>query len=82
MIHHFRWATAKWAAVIESVKAASDVYAPVGGEIVEVNEALADETGLINASPYERGWLFKIKPSNSADFDPLLDAEGYAEVIA
>ena len=68
-------------AVIESVKAASDVYAPVGGEIVEVNDAVAENTGLINSSPYDKGWLFKIKPSNSSDFDALLDAEGYQEVI-
>lgn len=69
-------------AVIESVKAASDVYAPVGGEIVEVNDLVAENTGLINSSPYEKGWLFKIKPSKPADFDALLDAAGYQDVIA
>lgn len=69
-------------AVIESVKAASDVYAPVAGEIVAVNETVSEETGLINSSPYEKGWLFKIKPSNKADFDQLLDTAGYEEVIA
>jgi glycine cleavage system H protein len=68
-------------AVIESVKAASDVYTPVGGEIVAVNDQVAESTGLINSSPYDKGWLFKIKPSNSSDFDALLDAEGYQEVI-
>jgi glycine cleavage system H protein len=67
--------------VIESVKAASDVYTPVGGEIVAVNDQVAESTGLINSSPYDKGWLFKIKPSNSSDFDALLDAEGYQEVI-
>ncbi|MGK0188115.1 MAG: glycine cleavage system H protein [Verrucomicrobiales bacterium] len=69
-------------AVIESVKAASDVYAPVGGEIVEINDNVAENTGLINSSPYVDGWLFKIKPSNSADFDALLDTAGYQAVIA
>ncbi|MCB1095837.1 MAG: glycine cleavage system protein GcvH [Verrucomicrobiae bacterium] len=68
-------------AVIESVKAASDVYAPVGGEIVAVNDSVAENTSLINSSPYDKGWLFKIKPSNSSDFDSLLDAEAYQEVI-
>ena len=68
-------------ALIESVKAASDVYAPVGGEIVAVNDEVAENTGLINSSPYDKGWLFKIKPSKSSDFDVLLDAEGYQEVI-
>ncbi|MEZ5326434.1 MAG: glycine cleavage system protein GcvH [Verrucomicrobiales bacterium] len=68
-------------AVIESVKAASDVYAPVGGEIVAVNDSVAENTSLINSSPYDKGWLFKIKPSNPSDFDSLLDAEAYQEVI-
>lgn len=69
-------------AVIESVKAASDIYAPVGGEIVAVNERAVEETSLVNESPYDEGWLFKIRPSNPADFDALLDAQGYQAVIS
>ena len=66
--------------VVESVKAASDVYMPISGEIVEVNEALADEPEIINNSPYDNGWLFKIKPSGD-DLDELMDAEGYQATI-
>lgn len=64
------------AGVVESVKAASDIYAPVAGEIVEFNEALNDEPNLINDAPYDT-WIFKIKPVNPADLDDLLDAAGY-----
>lgn len=64
------------AGVVESVKAASDIYAPVAGEVVEFNEALNDEPNLINDAPYD-AWIFKIKPENSADLDDLLDAAGY-----
>ena len=64
-------------AVAESVKAASDIYAPLSGEIVEVNEALADSPELVNSSPYEEGWMFKIKLSDEAELAALLDAEGY-----
>lgn len=67
--------------VVESVKAASDVYMPVSGEVVEVNEALADEPEMINSSPYDNGWLFKIKPS-ADEFDELLDADAYQAEIA
>ena len=66
--------------VVESVKAASDVYMPISGEIVEVNEALADEPEIINNSPYDNGWLFKIKPSGD-ELDELMDAEGYQASI-
>ena len=66
--------------VVESVKAASDVYMPISGEIVEVNEALADEPEIINNSPYDNGWLFKIKPSGD-DLHELMDAEGYQATI-
>jgi glycine cleavage system H protein len=69
-------------AVVESVKAASDVYSPVSGEIVEVNEALAEGPDLVNKDPYGEGWLFRIQVSEEADLDELLDAEGYAESIA
>jgi glycine cleavage system H protein len=64
-------------AVIESVKAASDIYAPVAGEIVEVNAEVSGNTGLVNTDPYGAGWLFKIKPANPADVDALLDEAAY-----
>lgn len=68
-------------AVVESVKAASDIYSPVSGEIVEVNSALEDEPELVNGSPYEDGWLFSVKVSSSEDFSSLLDAEGYQALV-
>lgn len=64
------------AAVVESVKAASDIYAPIAGEIVAFNEALNDQPGLINEAPYD-SWIFKIRADNAADIDALLDAAGY-----
>lgn len=64
-------------AVIESVKAASDIYAPVAGEIVEVNGEVAANTGLVNSDPYGAGWLFRIRPSNPADVDALMDEAAY-----
>ncbi|MDZ4288784.1 MAG: glycine cleavage system protein GcvH [Prosthecobacter sp.] len=63
--------------VIESVKAASDIYAPVSGEIVAVNEALSSEPGLLNTDPYGRGWIFKIKPASPAEAEALMTAEAY-----
>ena len=69
-------------AVVESVKAASDVYSPIGGEVVEVNEALADAPELINSSAYGDGWIMIIKPADSAELDALLTADAYAEVAA
>ena len=63
-------------AVVESVKAASDIYAPVAGEIVAVNDALADTPEAVNSEPYA-SWLFKIKPANAADVDGLLSAADY-----
>ena len=65
------------AGVVESVKAASDVYAPVSGEVVEINSMLEDAPETINAEPYGAGWFFKIKPSNPAELEALLSAEGY-----
>ncbi len=65
-------------AVIESVKAASDIYAPVAGEIVEVNAPVAAEASLVNTDPYGAGWLFKIKLANHADADGLMDEAAYA----
>ena len=68
--------------VVESVKAASDVYAPVSGEIVEVNEDLVDEPENINSDPYDGGWLYKVTMMNESDLDELLTADEYAELIA
>ena len=64
-------------AVVESVKAASDVYAPISGEIVEINEELVDSPELANEDPYGKAWFFKIKPANPADYDGLMSAEEY-----
>ncbi len=66
--------------VIESVKAASDVYAPASGEIIAVNEELNDAPETVNSSPYEEGWLFRILPSDTSELDDLLSAEAYAEL--
>lgn len=67
--------------LVESVKAASDIYAPINGEVVEVNEALNDSPELINESPFESAWIAKIKLSDSADLDKLLDAASYSASI-
>ena len=64
-------------AVVESVKSVSDVYAPVSGTVVEINETLPDKPELINQSPYEDGWLFVIEMSRPQELEELLDAEGY-----
>ncbi len=68
-------------AVAESVKAASDIYAPIAGEIVEVNEALTDSPELVNSAPYTDGWMFKIKASDESEVAGLLDAAGYKNAI-
>ncbi len=68
-------------AVVESVKAASEVYTPVSGEIIEVNEMLASTPDLINESPEEKGWFFKIKFSNVSELDTLLDEAAYKKLI-
>ena len=67
-------------AVIESVKAAGDIYAPVSGEVVAINESLSDAPQSVNEDAYG-AWLFKVKPSNAADLDALLSAEDYAKNI-
>ncbi|MCW8832914.1 MAG: glycine cleavage system protein GcvH [Colwellia sp.] len=67
--------------VAESVKAASDIYAPVSGEIVEVNEDLEDSPELVNSDAFGDGWLFKIKMEDAGELDNLLDAEGYKNSI-
>lgn len=69
------------AGVVESVKAASDVYAPISGEVVAVNERLEDEPETVNAEPYEDGWFYKLSPSDAGELDALLSAEAYAESI-
>ena len=68
--------------LVESVKAASDIYAPVSGEIVEVNGDLEDAPELVNESPYEKAWIAKIKLSDAGELDKLLDADAYAAAIA
>ena len=68
-------------AVAESVKAASDIYAPVSGEIVAVNDALNDSPELVNSAPYADGWMFKIKVSDESELAGLLDAAGYQSVV-
>jgi len=69
-------------AVVESVKAASDIYAPVSGEIVEVNEEVQNDPALVNTDPYGAGWLFKIRAEDSSQLADLLDAEAYAAHIS
>lgn len=68
-------------AVVESVKAASDVYAPLAGEIVAINEELVDNPEWANEDPYGKAWFFKIKPANAADYDALLSAEDYTKQL-
>jgi glycine cleavage system H protein len=70
-------AQGKQAAVVESVKAASDVYAPISGEVIAVNDNLTSDPSLINSSPEDTGWFFKIKFSNKAELDTLMDATAY-----
>ena len=66
---------------VESVKAASDLYMPVSGTVVAVNDALQGDPALINKEPYAGGWLIKIRPSDSAEMDALMNAEAYAKAI-
>ena len=70
------------AATVESVKAASDVYAPVSGEIIEVNDRLTGEPGLVNSEPTGNGWLFKMKIGNAAELERLLDEDAYKALTA
>ncbi len=67
---------------IESVKAVSDLFSPVSGEIVEVNDAVKQKPELVNDSPYENGWLLRIKPDDPAELDTLLDAAQYGALTA
>jgi glycine cleavage system H protein len=68
-------------AVVESVKAASDIYSPITGEVVEVNSGLEDQPELVNGSPYEDGWLFTVKVNSDEEFSELLDAEAYKGLV-
>ena len=69
------------AGVVESVKAAADIYMPVTGEVVEVNESLRDDPSLANTDPLEAGWFFKVKLSNAAELDGLLDSTAYDDFL-
>lgn len=69
-------------AVVESVKAASDVYAPLDGEVIAANAELADAPETLNSDPYGAGWMWKMKPADPADLDGLLDAAAYEELVA
>lgn len=69
-------------AVVESVKAASDIYAPIAGTVIAVNEVLDDTPETVNQDPYGDGWFFRLQPDDAGELDRLLDADGYAEVCA
>ena len=69
------------ACVVESVKAASDVYAPIDGEVVEVNDGVVDDPAQVNSEPYNDGWLFKLKISNSSQLASLMSATDYSSAI-
>ncbi len=71
----------KQAAVVESVKAASEVFAPVTGEVVEVNQALADEPATVNADPMGKGWFMKLRLADASQLDGMMDAEGYRKFV-
>ena len=68
-------------AVVESVKTASDIYSPIGGEVVEVNKAVVDNPALVNSEPYAGGWFYKVKLANKAEMDALLAADEYSKQI-
>jgi glycine cleavage system H protein len=70
------------AGVVESVKAASDIYAPVGGEVIAVNAQLEDEPEIVNSDPYNDGWFFRLQPGDSSELDKLLGADDYAAQCA
>ena len=67
------------AAIVESVKAASDVYSPLSGEVIEVNSLLEDQPEIINSSPYEDGWFYKLNPSDMGELDNFLSPEDYSD---
>lgn len=67
---------------VEAVKTVSDLFLPIAGKILEVNEALEKEPELVNSDPYEKGWMVKIKVRNKADLDNLMDADAYKELVS
>jgi glycine cleavage system H protein len=67
--------------VVESVKAASDIYSPISGEVIAVNEALEDAPETVNASPYDDGWFFKVKPTELSELDNAMDADAYRAAV-
>ena len=69
-------------AVVESVKAASDIYAPIGGEVIEANDAVESDPSLVNTDPYGKGWIFKLRVKDPADAARLMDASAYQSHIA
>ena len=73
------FAAADDAGVVESVKAASDVYAPIGGEVTAINSMLEDEPEIVNSDPYNDGWFYKLQPADTSDLDALLSAEDYQQ---
>lgn len=73
------FAVADDAGVVESVKAASDVYAPIGGEVIAINSMLEDEPETVNSDPYNDGWFYKLQPADTSDLDALLSAEDYQQ---
>ena len=70
------------AAVVESVKAASDVYAPIKGEVIEINQQVANDPALVNSDPTGKGWLFKVKIADRSQLDKLMDERAYQALIA
>ena len=72
-------AAAEEAGVVESVKAASDIYAPIGGEVIAINEQLEDEPEMVNSDPYNDGWFYKLQPADTSELDALLSAEDYQQ---
>lgn len=75
-------AAGKECGVVESVKAASDIYSPLSGKIVAVNDAVSDAPETVNKDAYGAGWMFKLQPANASDFDALLDAKSYEALVA
>ena len=76
-----RVAVGEEAGVVESVKAASDIYTLVSGEVVAVNEALQDAPETVNSSPYDEGWFFRVKPDDLSELDEAMDASEYREML-
>lgn len=69
------------AGVVESVKSASDIYLPIAGKVIAINETLSDQPELVNGSPYDDGWFFRIQPNDAKDLEALLDAAGYQDLV-